>query len=46
MRERKERKERGREREEREKKEKEEISPKLGYFQKSINNSVLILLEY
>jgi len=46
MRERKERKEKGREREEREKKEKEEILPKLGEFHKSINNTVLFLLEY
>jgi len=46
MRERKERKEKGSEREEREKKEKEEIFRRPGGFQKSINNSVLFLLEY
>lgn len=46
MRERQERKEKGRERKEREKKEKEEIYRKLGEFHKSINNSVLFVLEY
>jgi hypothetical protein len=46
MRERKERKEKGREKNEREKEEKGEISPKLGELRKSIDNSVLSVLEY
>jgi hypothetical protein len=46
MRERKGRREKGKERKEREKKEKEETSSKLGEFYRSIDYSIIFVLEY